>query len=75
MQGGKIIILLVALVDSRVGADLELVGFADEGIRPQLANGTVSEHISYMVSLRLYSEEVDKGFGYGHFCGGVLISR
>ena len=39
-----------------------------------VANGTVSEHIPYMVSIRHRSKEID-GFGFGHFCGGVLITR
>ena len=39
-----------------------------------VANGSISKHISYMVSIRHKAREND-GFGFGHFCGGVLISR
>lgn len=44
-------------------------------MRPFVANGSISEYFPYMVSIRLESEETGADvFGYGHFCGGVLIT-
>lgn len=60
----------------RIGADIfEIKDFVIPGIKTQHVNGTVCEHIPYMASIRLSSQERKEVFGYGHFCGGVFISN
>lgn len=54
---------------------ISLNDFENAGILPHQHNGTVSEHIKFMASIRLKSDESKNKFGYGHFCGGVFISR
>ena len=49
-------------------------GWYNEPVSAFIANGSVSEHVPYMVSIRHRIKEAD-GFGFGHFCGGILISR
>lgn len=75
-------ILIVLLTAALVYADYEFgqenidtFKFGIPGLKPTQANGTVSEHIPYMASLRLVNQENDEKFGYGHFCGGVFVSR
>ncbi|CAO1386838.1 unnamed protein product [Diamesa serratosioi] len=46
----------------------------NEPVKPFIANGTISEYVPYMVSIRHRINEID-GFGLGHICGGVLITR
>lgn len=49
----------------------------NEPVRSFVANGSISEYFPYMVSIRLESEEAGDdgvGYGFGHFCGGVLIT-
>lgn len=60
---------IVASIDN----DSDLNGWYNEPVKPFVANGTISEQIPYMVSIRHRIREAD-GFGFGHFCGGVLIS-
>lgn len=71
------IILLIAAVayaDYEFGQEnLDTFKFGIPGLKPTQANGTVSEHIPYMASLRMVSQ--DDKFGTGHFCGGVFVSR
>lgn len=71
------IILLTAAVanaDYEFGQEnIDTFRFGIPGLKPTQANGTVSEHIPYMASLRMISQ--DENFGQGHFCGGVFVSR
>lgn len=73
------IVLLTAAVtfaDYDSGQEnIDTFKFGIPGLKPTQANGTVSEHIPYMASLRMANQENDKNFGYGHFCGGVFVSR
>lgn len=59
-------------VDAAVLDDLDKLG--EQGVLPMQTNGSVSEQISYMASIRLSSFETSEEFGYGHFCGGVFVS-
>lgn len=72
-------VLLVAAVIGHItcddDVDVDLEDFELQGIQPAMANGTVSEHIPYMASIRLRSQEASGKFGFGHFCGGVFVSR
>lgn len=73
-----LIVLLTAAVahaDYEFGQEnADTFKFGIPGLKPTQANGTVSEHIPYMASLRMVNQENDN-FGYGHFCGGVFVSR
>lgn len=74
----KSLILLLVFIVSVINADdesVELPTFHVAGIVPTMNNGTVSEQIPYMASIRLLSEEINQKFGYGHYCGGVFITR
>ena len=62
--------LIVASIDK----EFDLDDWYNDPVTAFVANGSVSEHIPYMVSIRLITSE-NNGFGFGHFCGGVLISR
>lgn len=66
----------VACADYEFGQEnVDTFKFGIPGLKPTQANGTVSEHIPYMASLRMVNQENDDKFGYGHFCGGVFVSR
>lgn len=67
--------LVVLIIAAKADDAIELEDFGLLDISPMMGNGTVSELTSYMASLRLLSEDMNKQFGYGHFCGGVFISR
>ena len=61
-------------IAASIDKDFDLNDWNNEPVTNFVANGTVSKHIPYMVSIRHSTKEVD-GFGFGHFCGGVLITR
>lgn len=42
-------------------------------VKPALGNGTVSEQISFMASLRVRAS--DSPYGNGHVCGAVFITK
>lgn len=66
----------VAYADYEFGQEnIDTFKFGIPGLQPTQSNGTVSEHIPYMASLRMFSQENDDNFGFGHFCGGVFVSR
>lgn len=74
----KSLIAIVLLIASTITADddfVELQEFHTSGVVPMIINGTVSEHIPYMASIRLLSEEISHKFGYGHYCAGVFVSQ
>lgn len=73
----KSLVFILLVAASAISADDNIVmpEFHSQGIIPTINNGTVSEHIPYMASIRLFSEELNKIFGYGHFCAGVFITR
>lgn len=64
---------IIQLISADDGVELDPFGV--QGVSIKLSNGTVSEHTPYMASIRLLSQEVSEKFGYGHFCGGVYLSR
>ena len=72
-----ILVVCAAQADEGYSADdvIEMAEFGSPGITSAIVNGTVSEHIPYMASIRLISHEKSEGFGYGHFCGGVFVSK
>lgn len=69
--------MVICTIANIVASDdaINISDFYVQGISPAQANGTVSEHVPYMASIRLKSEELNKNFGYGHFCGGVFVTR
>lgn len=44
-----------------------------EPMADRIGNGTVSEHVTFMASLRL--KALDLPYGKGHICGAVFITR
>lgn len=64
--------ILLATIGSIAG-ELEDFSSQRQEIIPLLGNGTASEHVSFMASLRL--TEIDSPFGFGHICGAVFITR
>lgn len=69
------LLILSAFYQTCADDDIELSAFETQGVRPHQTNGTVGEHIPFMVSIRIGSQEIIEGFGYGHICGGVFLSR
>lgn len=67
--------LVALLIAASADDDIVLEDFGLLDISPTMGNGTVSELTPYMASLRMLREDMNNQFGYGHFCGGVFISR
>lgn len=67
--------LVVLIITANADDDIVLEEFGVLNHMPRISNGTVSELTPYAASIRLLSEEMNKQFGFGHFCGGVFISR
>lgn len=61
-------------ITASIDKDFDLDDWYNDPVTNFMSNGSVSEHIPYMVSIRHKTREKN-GFGFGHFCGGVLISR
>lgn len=73
----KSLILILLYTTSAISADDDFIQISElhsQGIIPMINNGTVSEHIAYMASLRFRFDESSM-FGLGHYCGGVFITR
>lgn len=64
----------LCLIEASIDKDFDLDDWYNDPVTAFVANGSVSKHIPYMVSVRHRGREND-GFGFGHYCGGVLISR
>lgn len=77
MRGLIVLALVISSKFSTTFADdgIELDAFGVQGTSIKFSNGTVSEHTPFMASIRLQSQEISEKFGYGHFCGGVFISK
>ncbi|CAO1415173.1 unnamed protein product [Diamesa hyperborea] len=67
------LVIRTAFITS-IDKDFDSDYWYNDPITVYVSNGSISEHIPYMVSIRLITSEKN-GFGFGHFCGGVLISR
>ncbi|CAO1383641.1 unnamed protein product [Diamesa tonsa] len=65
------VVLLVIVVQIQAASNDD---WNNEPVSTFIANGSVSEYVPYMVSIRTKAKEAE-GFGFGHFCGGVLITK
>jgi secreted trypsin-like serine protease len=65
-------IILLIFISSTV-CELEDFTMHRQEVSPALGNGTFSEHVSFMASLRL--KAIDSPYGSGHICGAVFITR
>jgi secreted trypsin-like serine protease len=69
-----VVLLLLKLTSGQVeDFEYELEEPEEQKVSGKIGNGTVSEHIPFMASLRL--KELESVFGYGHICGAVFITR
>lgn len=71
----SVVCLVIAVCFANIVAQsgFHLEDFVIPGVRTPRANGTVCEHIPYMASIRMRSQDKEM-FGNGHFCGGVFVS-
>lgn len=69
-----LLVITFCVVEISAEKGFKLEEFVIPGSQTLRANGTVCEHIPYMASIRLRSQERKESFGNGHFCGGVFIT-
>lgn len=73
MKSVVCLVIVVCFANIVAQSSFHLDDFVIPGVGTPRANGTVCEHIPYMASIRLRSQDREI-FGNGHFCGGVFIS-
>lgn len=70
-----LLVITFCVVEISAENAFKLEDFVIPGIKTLRANGTVCEHIPYMASIRMSSQERKESFGNGHFCGGVFVTN
>ena len=76
MKTFQAILCVISVVLSSSTGQLEDFEYEEQEIEAtagKIGNGTLSEHIPFLASLRLKLE--DSPFGKGHICGAVFITR
>jgi secreted trypsin-like serine protease len=65
-------LLLLKLTSGQV-EDFEYEEPEEQKVLGKIGNGTVSEHVPFMASLR--RKDLESPYGNGHLCGAVFITR